>query len=134
MLKSIGFANLVRIFSGSRQSILVDLCEIWLGSLELQFYWLLSQYWVPSLLLQVLVSICESRLYDTTCFLLRSFCLFQHIDLVTTSLRAGFQVYLSQPWVLCTQTKAVRYDLLGVESHFWVLCFFLVNCLGGWNQ
>ena len=21
-----------------------------------------------------------------------------------------------------------------VESHFWVLCFFVVNCLGGWNQ
>ena len=21
-----------------------------------------------------------------------------------------------------------------VGSHFWILCFFLVNCLGGWNQ
>ena len=57
--------------------------------------------------------------------------LFQHVDLVTTSLRAWFQVYLSQPWVLCTQAKTVQKDLLGVESCFWVL--FLVNCLGGWN-
>ena len=23
---------------------------------------------------------------------------------------------------------------MGVESHFWVLCFFVINCLGGWNQ
>ena len=23
---------------------------------------------------------------------------------------------------------------MGVESHFWVFYFFLVNCLGGWNQ
>ena len=60
--------------------------------------------------------------------------LFQHVDLVNTSLKAWFQVYLSQPWVLCTQTKAVSYDLMGVESDFWVLFFFLVNCLGGWNQ
>ena len=25
-------------------------------------------------------------------------------------------------------------SLFGVESHFWVLCLFLVNNLGGWNQ
>ena len=31
-------------------------------------------------------------------------------------------------------TKTVRYHWLGVESHFWVLCLFLVYCLGGWNQ
>ena len=36
-----------------------------------------------------------------------------------------------QPWVLCTQTKTVQYDLQGVESHFWVLCFFVVISLGG---
>ena len=60
--------------------------------------------------------------------------LFQHVDLVNTFLKAWFQVYLSQPWVLCTQTKAVSYDLMGVESDFWVLFFFLVNFLGGWNQ
>ena len=59
---------------------------------------------------------------------------FQHFDLVTTSLRAAFQVYLSQAWVLCMQTKAVQYNLLGVESHLWVLCFVLVNFLGRWNQ
>ena len=55
-------------------------------------------------------------------------------DLVTTSLRTGFQVYLSQPLVLCTWTNTVRYDLLGVKSDFWVLYLFLVYCLGGWNQ
>ena len=43
-------------------------------------------------------SICESRLYDTTCFLLGASSLFQHFSLVTTSLRAGFQVYLSKCW------------------------------------
>ena len=50
--------------------------------------------------------------------------LFQDVDLFITSLRAGFQVYPSQSWVLCTQAKAVRYKFLGVESHFWVFCFF----------
>ena len=29
---------------------------------------------------------------------------------------------------------AVQYDFLGVKSHFWILCFVLVNCLGGWSQ
>ena len=29
--------------------------------------------------------------------------------------------------------KAVRYELLEVRSHFWILCFFLIDCLGGWN-
>ena len=29
---------------------------------------------------------------------------------------------------------AARFDFLGDESHFWVPCFFLLNCLGGWNQ
>ena len=52
--------------------------------------------------------------------------LFQHIDLVTTSLRGEFQVYLSQLWVLCTQPKAVLQHFLKVEYHF---SFFLVNCL-----
>ena len=67
-------------------------------------------------------------------FFCRFSALFQHVDFVTTSIRDGFQVYLSQPWVLFTQTKAVPYDLLGVESQFRVLCFFVVNCLGEWNQ
>ena len=37
-----------------------------------------------------------------TCFLLGVSSLLLHVDLVTTSLRAGFQVYFSKPWVLCT--------------------------------
>ena len=36
----------------------------------------------------MLGSICESRLYDTACFLLGVSSLFQHVDLLTTSLRA----------------------------------------------
>ena len=40
----------------------------------------------------------------------------------STSLSPGFCV---------RRPRAVRYDLLGVESHFWFLCFFFVNCLGG---
>ena len=59
--------------------------------------------------------------------------LFQQVDLVTASLRAcSKSTSLSHGSALCS--KAARSDLLGVESHFWVLCFFLVNCLGGWNQ
>ena len=60
--------------------------------------------------------------------------LFQHVDLITTSLRAGFQVYFSQAWFLCTQAKLVRYDLLEVESHFWVISFFQGICLDGSNE
>ena len=26
------------------------------------------------------------------------------------------------------------FDETGIGSHFWILCFFHVNCLGGWNQ
>ena len=69
-----------------------------------------------------------------TCFVLGLSSLFQHVDFVTTSLRAGFQVYLSLLWALCTKAKAVQYNLLEVGSHFWILCFSLVDCLGGWNQ
>ena len=39
---------------------------------------------------------------------------FQDVDLIATSLRAGFQVYLSRSWVLCLQTKVVRYLFLRV--------------------
>ena len=60
--------------------------------------------------------------------------LFQHVDYVTTSLRARFQVYLSQPLVLCIQAKAVQFNLLGVESHFWIFSLSLVDCLGRCNQ
>ena len=59
---------------------------------------------------------------------------FQDVDLIATSLRAGFQVYLSRSWVLCLQTKVVRYLFLRVDSDFWILCSFLVNCFGGWDQ
>ena len=88
---------------------------------------------------QVYLSKCWDPYVSRGCMIwLVFFCsistLFRHVNLVTTSLLAGSQVYLSQPWVLCMQSKAVRYDLMGGESHFWVLCFFLVNCLGGWNQ
>ena len=27
-----------------------------------------------------------------------------------------------------------RIEVYGVESHFVVLCLFLVNCVGGWNH
>ena len=46
------------------------------------------------------------------CFVLSSW--FLPANITSTSLRAGFYVYLSQPWVLCTYTKAIRYNLLGV--------------------
>ena len=78
--------------------------------------------------------ICESRLHNATCFLLGVSSLFQHVDLMTTSLKAVFQVYLSQPWILCMQSKTVQKGLLRFRSHFWILCFFLVDCLGRWNQ
>ena len=60
--------------------------------------------------------------------------LFQHVVLVTASLRAGFQVYLSKPWVLCTWAKAVRYDLLGFESHFCFAFFWLIVWADGTNN
>ena len=45
----------------------------------------------------MLESICESRLYNTTCFLSGVSSLFLHVDFVTNSFRAGFQVCLSSP-------------------------------------
>ena len=32
------------------------------------------------------------------------------------------------------QGKTVQYNFLRVAYYFWILCFFLVDCLGGWNQ
>ena len=58
----------------------------------------------------------------------------QPVNLVTISLRARFQVYLFQTWVLCTQAKAIQYDFLGVRSFFRFFCFFLNNILGGQSQ
>ena len=98
------------------------------GSLGLWSYWFPSC--VPSVPLYVLGFIYESRLYNTASFLLGVFYFLQHIDLVTTFLRAVFQVHLSQSWVLCTQAKGILYDFLGVGSHFWILCFYLVDCFG----
>ena len=31
-------------------------------------------------------------------------------------------------------SRYVPFFYMGVESHFWVFYFFLVNCLGRWNQ
>ena len=45
----------------------------------------------------MLGSICEFRLYDTICFLLDVSSLFQHVDLGTTSVRAGL-IYI-RVWV-----------------------------------
>ena len=43
----------------------------------------------------------------------------------STSLIPGFCVRRPRP---------VPYNFLRVESHFLVLCFFVVNCVGEWNQ
>ena len=149
MLKSIGFRDLVILLSNSRRS---DRVYLWLicmrlgwealqdasfkviskHSLRLWFYWLCYQHWVPDL------PKCWDSSVSPGCGIRLFFCslstLFQHVDLVATSLRAGFQAYVSQPWALCMQAKATRYNLLGVESLSWALCFFLVCHLGGWNQ
>ena len=54
--------------------------------------------------------------------------LFQHVDLVTTSLRARFQVYFLRPG-LRMYFKAVQYEF---GSHFLILCF--LGLLGRWNH
>lgn len=41
-------------------------------------------------------------------------CFSEQIKLLTTCFKAGFQVYISQPWVLCTYTRAIWYNLLNV--------------------
>lgn len=43
------------------------------------------------------------------------------IELVATSSRAGYQVYLAQPWVLCTQTKAIQYNLGRWNQKMWLV-------------
>ena len=93
------------------------------------FCWFLPQ---PGL--QVYLSKCLDAYVSSGCTILVFFrgcsSLFQHVDLVTTSLRAGFQDYLYQPWVLHMQAKVEGYLFLGAESHFSILCFFLlVDCL-----
>ena len=62
------------------------------GSLGLWSSWFLSEHFVPRLHLKLPGSICESRLYDTTCFLLGVSSLFLLVDLFTTSLGAAFLV------------------------------------------
>ena len=78
----------------------------------------------------------ESKLLDTTCYLLSVSSLLLHVDPVTTSLRAGFQVQVDL--ALCSvyvgQGSTIRYDLLDVVSHFLILCFFLVDSVGRWDQ
>ena len=43
------------------------------------------------------------------------------IDLVAISARAGYQMYLAQPWVLCTQTKAIQYNLGRWNQKMWLV-------------
>ena len=106
------------------------------GPLGFWSYWFLSSHWVPSLPLQVLGSICESMQYDTTYFLLGA-SLFQHVDLVTISLRAGFQVYLSWPSGFCVcmprqyKTTCWEFDLI---SGFFVFFSWLIVLADGINK
>ena len=151
MLKSIGFGDFVRIFlqfEMTWQGLPCLICvrfgwdavqdstfkTISKSSLGLRSYSFLSYHWFSSLSLLVLGSICEFSLYHMTCFLLSVSSQFLDLDLVISSLRAWFQVYLSQPWLVCVQAKAVQYDLLGVGSHFEILCFFRVVLANGINK
>ena len=83
----------------------------------------------------MLGSICESRLYDTTCFLRALSSLFQHVDLVTTSLTAGFQIYLSWPGFCVHRPR--QYDTicwdLNLSSGFFAF-FWLIAWADGINK
>ena len=64
-----------------------------------------------------------------TCFLLGVSSLFLHLDLVSTSCRAGFQVYLFQPWVLRTRPR--QYDTICSKLDL-IFRFFVFSWLIVW--
>ena len=98
------------------------------GYLRLRSYWFLSWHWVPSQSLLMVGSICESRLYDTTCFLLGVSSLCHHVDLVTTSLRAGSKS-TSLSFGFCVH-RPKQYDMicweLNLISGFFAFAWMIV--------
>ena len=90
-------------------------------SLGLWFFWLFFEHWVLSLPLYVLGSISQSRLHDTTCFLLPSFC--QSLTLLgmrskSTSLSPGFCVRRPrQSDTICWEFNLIS----GFFAFFWLI-------------
>ena len=105
MLKSIGFGNLVRLFSSLRQSDRVYLRWFVWYSVRRLFKMkplkrsVKTRYGFSLACLLLLVSKCWDPYVSPGCtielvFFLGLSSLFHHVDLVTISLRAGFEVYL----------------------------------------
>ena len=160
MLSSIGYGDFLRICSSFR-----GYDRVYLGWFILDLVWRLfmmkaSRWSVKAHYMfgsigsslstgfQVYLSKCCDPYVSprcTICFFCSFSAFFQHVNLVTTYLRAGLEVYFSFPWVVCTNTKAIGYNFLGSESHFWFFGFFWLivsadginNCgwifVGGWG-
>ena len=131
MLKSIGFGDLVRLFSSSRHSD-----RVYLG----RFVWDLVRGLIKMQASRRVVDSLGVRFY---CFLLA-------LSLKSTSLSARIHMWVqvvqydwfssgvflphfSLPPIALGSVyvgEGLRYSFLGAESHFWVLCSFLVNCFG----
>ena len=68
------------------------------------------------------------------CFLLGVSSLFQHVDLLTTSSRAGFQVTSLNPEFCIGRSNQYNRISWQLDLIFVFFVFLLVDCLGGWNQ
>ena len=83
----------------------------------------------------MLGSICNSRLYHTTCFLLDVFSLLQHVDFVTTSFRLGSKSMSLKPG-FCV-ARPGQYDMIcwrfNLISGFFVF-FWLIARVDGTNK
>ena len=142
MLSSIGYGDFVRVFWSSRR---YD--GVYLGSFIFGLVWRLftmqasrrsvkAHYSFGSIGsslstgFQVYLSECWDPYMSPSC----TICFFQQFfSLISVCWSCH---YLSKRWVpsLPVLVLVSVYNFLGVESHYLVPCFFLVKCVGEWNQ
>ena len=125
MLKHKEFENLVSLFSSFRQVSRVYQGWLYEILLKVCFRNKLKNNQLRLIGACSIISCLSTGLTARFCFVSPGYaiqlfypcvisCFSEQINLLTTCFKAEFQLYISQPWVLCTYTRAIWYNLLNV--------------------